>query len=137
MAPPTLRVVVDTNALVSRLLIPDSVPARAVRKAVDQAELLMSEATLDELTNVLARPKFDPYVTVNERQEFIRLLARIVTLVPVIHPVQVCRDSRDDKFLALAVSGEANVIITGDRDLLVLNPFRNIPIQTPADHIAT
>lgn len=130
------RVVVDTNALVSRLLIPDSLPARAVRKAVDEADLLASEATLDELVEVLARPKFDPYVTVEERQEFIRLLARVAEFVPVVHTVRACRDPRDDKFLALAVAGKADVIVTGDDDLLALHPFRGIAIQTPVDYLA-
>jgi predicted nucleic acid-binding protein len=51
------RVVVDTNALVSRLLLPDSVPGHAVRKAANEADLLVSEATLNELADVLARQK--------------------------------------------------------------------------------
>ena len=61
------RVVVDTNALVSRLLMPGSVPGQAVRKAVDDAQLLASEATLEELADVLARAKFDPYVSIADR----------------------------------------------------------------------
>ncbi len=129
------RVVVDTNALVSRLLLPGSVAGRAVRKAVDEAQLLASEATLEELADVLSRRKFDPYVTVEERQAFLRLLGRIVELVPVIHTVRECRDPRDDKFLELAVNGEADLIVTGDDDLLVLDPFREIPILTPAAYL--
>ena len=62
------RVVLDTNALVSRLLLPDSLPARAVSKALDDADLLVSAATLAELADVLSRPKFDRYVTIEERQ---------------------------------------------------------------------
>jgi predicted nucleic acid-binding protein len=75
------RVVVDTNALVSRLLLSVSIPGRAVDKAVDEAQLLISEATLEELADVLARAKFDPYITVGERQEFLRLLDRIAVMV--------------------------------------------------------
>lgn len=134
--PGAARVVVDTNALVSRLLVPESTPPRAVRKAVDEAELLVSEATVDELAEVLARAKFDRYVTVEERQTFIRLIGRIAVLVPVIHSVDECRDPRDNKFLELALSGEADAIITGDRALLDLHPFRGIPILTPAAYIA-
>ena len=130
------RVVVDNNALVSRLLIPASVPSRAVRKAVDEAQLLISEATLEELADVLARPKFDPYVSIADRQEFIRLLGRIAELVPITYRVQACRDPKDDKFLELAINGRADLIITGDRDLLELNPFRGIPIMTPAEYLA-
>ena len=129
------RVVVDTNALVSRLLLAASTPGQAVRKAVDEAQLLISEATLEELADVLARAKFDPYVTIEERQEFLRLLGRIAEMIPIIHTIHVCRDPRDDKFLELAVNGEASVIITGDADLLDLHPFRGIPIITPASYL--
>lgn len=99
------RVVVDTDALVSRLLLPHSTPGRAVRKAVDEARLLASDATVEEFVEVLSRRKFDPYVTVEERQGFLRLLGRIVEMVPVVHAVHECRDSRDDKFLELAING--------------------------------
>jgi putative PIN family toxin of toxin-antitoxin system len=126
------RVVIDTNAMVSRLLLPESVPGKAVRKAVDQAELLVSEATLNELADVLAREKFNPYISIEERQEFLRLLGRIAEMVPIILAVYGCRDPQDDKFLEIAVNGEANMIVTGDKDLLVLNPFRGIAIVTPS-----
>ena len=129
------RVVVDTNAIVSRLLLPASIPGQAVDKAVDEALLLISEATLEELADVLARAKFDPYVTVGERQEFLRLLDRIAVIVPIIHTIRACRDARDDKFLELAVNGEAGLIITGDADLLELDPFQGIPIITPANYL--
>lgn len=130
------RVVVDTNVLLSRLLVPGSVPAQAVRRAVDQGQILASEATLEELADVLSRPKFDRYLTVSERQQFLRLFMRIAQWVPILHPVQTCRDPRDDKFLALAVNGEAGVIITADQDLLVLDPFRDVRILEPAAYLA-
>ena len=129
------RVVVDNNALVSRLLIPDSVPGRAVRKAVDEAQLLVSEATLEELADVLARPKFDPYVSMADRQDFIRLLGRVAELVPITFTVHVCRDPKDDRFLELAINGRADLIVTGDRDLLELNSFQDIPVITPAEYL--
>ena len=128
------RVVVDTNALVSRLLLPASIPGQAVDKAVDEAQILISEATLEELADVLARAKFDSYITVGERQEFLRLLDRIAVTVPIVHTIRACRDARDDKFLELAVNGEASLIITGDADLLELDLFRGIPIITPASY---
>lgn len=126
------RLVIDTNALVSRLLFPDSVPARAVRRAIDHARLLVSEATMLELVDVLARPKFDRYISLQDRQEFIRLLGSVVDLIPIIRRVYACRDPRDDKFLEVAVNGEASCILTGDADLLALHPFHSIAILTPA-----
>ena len=129
------RVVVDTNVLVSRLLLARSVAASALRKAVDHGQLLASEATLEELSDVLSRRSLNPYVSVKDRQEFIRLLGRIVELVPITMRIQACRDPKDDKFLELAVNGSADVIVTGDKDLLVLNPFRRISIIPPARYI--
>ena len=130
------RVVVDNSALVSRLLLPHSVPGRAVRKAVDEAQLLVSEATLTELADVLSQAKFDAYVTIEDRQEFLRLLGRIAEMVPTTYTVRACRDPGDDKFLELAVNGSADLIVTGDQDLLALDPFREIPILTPAGYLA-
>ena len=77
------RVVVDTNALISRLHLPRSIPGQAVRKAVADCQLLASDATIMELADVLGRPKFDPYVTIRERQEFLRLFNRIADRIPI------------------------------------------------------
>jgi len=132
---PLERIVVDTNALISRLLVPESLPGRAVRKAIDTAQLLVSEATLTELASVLSRSKFDAYVSIEDRQEFFRRLSRVVEVVPITYIVRACRDPQDDKFLELAVNGDADLIISGDDDLLVLNPFRGIPIITPANFL--
>ena len=130
------RIVVDTNALISRLLLPRSIPGKAVHKATDTGQLLVSEATLAELADVLARPKFAPYVSIQDRQQFIRLLGRVCKMVPITHMIRACRDVKDDKFLELAVNGGAGVIITGDKDLLALNPFRKIAIVTPAQYLS-
>lgn len=130
------RVVFDTNALVSRLLFPQSVPGQAVRLAMDSAQLLVSEATVSELAEVLSRPKFDRYVSVSERRHFLRLIGRIVDFVPVVYPIRVCRDQKDDKFLELALAGAADVVVTGDSDLLVLHPFRSVPILAPAAYLS-
>ncbi|MBV8133554.1 MAG: putative toxin-antitoxin system toxin component, PIN family [Alphaproteobacteria bacterium] len=129
------RVVVDTNALVSRLLLPRSIPGQAVRKAVADGQLLASDSTIMELADVLGRPKFDPYVTIRERQEFLRLFNRIADRIPITRVIQVCRDPKDDKFLELAVNGTAQLIITGDADLLALHPFRGIEILTPGSYL--
>jgi putative PIN family toxin of toxin-antitoxin system len=129
------RIVFDTNTLVSRLLLADSVPAQAVRKAVNEAQLLVSDATMTELADVLARPKFDAYVSLEDRQQFFRLLGRVALMVPVVHTIRACRDPSDDKFLELAVNGDADLIVTGDEDLLALDPFRGIPVITPAAYV--
>jgi putative PIN family toxin of toxin-antitoxin system len=132
---PRERIVVDTNVLISRLLLPASVPGRAVRKAVEVGQLLVSVATTEELAAVLGRAKFDPYLSIADRQEFIRLLGRIAEMLPIVRVVRACRDPRDDKFLEVAVNGRADLVVTGDRDLLELDPFMGITILSPAAYL--
>ena len=136
MTTPRRRVVLDTNVLISRLLAPRSTAALAVRLATDRDRVLASDATLSELADVLARPKFDPYVSIAERRAFLRLFARVAEQVAILRPIRACRDPRDDKFLELAVNGGAAVIVTGDADLLVLDPFHSVRIVTPAAFLA-
>ncbi|MGC9453142.1 MAG: putative toxin-antitoxin system toxin component, PIN family [Oceanipulchritudo sp.] len=129
------RFVVDTNTLVSRLLLSGSIPAQAVQKAIRSGDLLFSSATLTKLNEVLRRPKLDRYLEPNDREQFMRLLARLAIIVQVTHAVQCCRDPKDDKFLEVAINGLADVIISGDADLLELNPFRGIPILSPREFL--
>lgn len=131
-----MRAVIDTNVFISRLLLPDSVPGRAARHLIDSAVLLVSEDTLNELADVLARPRFDRYLSVKTRQQFFLELGEIAQLVPIIQRIHAYRDPKDDKFLELAVNGEAELILTGDRDLLALHPFEKIAILAPADYLA-
>jgi putative PIN family toxin of toxin-antitoxin system len=125
-----LRVVLDTNTLVSALLLPGSVPALGVAHAARNGEILASTVTLQELAEVLARPKFDRYVTAAQRDEYLKALVPLLKMVEIVQRVRACRDPRDDKFLEVAVNGDADCIVTGDRDLLTLDPFRGISILT-------
>jgi putative PIN family toxin of toxin-antitoxin system len=127
-----LKFVIDTNTLVSSILIASSVPDRAVKLIRHSGIILISVATIEELQKVMNRPKFDKYVDREIRSEFIAQLTQQSELVDINEPVIACRDSKDDKFLELAVNGKADYLISGDRDLLVLHPFRGIPIITPA-----
>jgi len=129
------RVIVDTNVFVSRLLRFDSVPGRAVARAIHTAVILVSEATITELSDVLAQAKFDRYVTVEQRLQFIRLIASTATFVPIIHPIRECRDPKDDKFLEVALNGRADVIVTGDSDLLAMNLWRGIEMLQPSEYL--
>lgn len=78
-----LRVVADTNVIISRVLRPGSQPARAVVHAVSSGRLIVSEATMLELIEVIERPKFDAYLHLDERREFVRQLVNIAEFVPV------------------------------------------------------
>lgn len=90
----------------------------------------MSQAILEEIKEVLARPKFDKYITSGERHLFLIGLAKTVRFVDIKETITACRDSKDNKFLELAVNGEAEAIISGDQDLLILHPFKGIAILT-------
>ncbi len=125
------RFVIDTNVLISALLFKSSAPFRAVEMVEMQGVILYSEATLNELEEVLSRKKFNKYLSLEERQIFLLKFISSSQLVSITEKIVVCRDEKDDKFLELAVNGEANIIITGDLDLLVLNPFQSIEIITP------
>ena len=129
------RFVVDTNVLISHLLLPSSSPSKALRIALTMGELLVSNATLAELAQVIQRPKFDKYLTNQDRKRFFEVLAPLCIPVEIIQPIHACRDSKDDKFLEVAINGSANFILTGDRDLLALHPFHDIPILSPSQYL--
>jgi putative PIN family toxin of toxin-antitoxin system len=129
------RIVIDTNVYVSRLLKPMSVPGRTVEKAWENAMTLVSSATWTELRVVLSRKKFAPYIRPGAIDPY---LAQVWNLAEhIVNPsrIRACRDPRDNKFLEVAVHGRADVIVTGDADLLALHPFRGIEILTPADYL--
>jgi putative PIN family toxin of toxin-antitoxin system len=130
------RVVIDTNVLISGLFSSTSTPALAVERAVTTGQLVASRATLLELMEKLLSPKFDRYVARERRDALLLRLAPLVEIVEVVQRVQASRDPKDDKFLEAAVNGRANVLVTGDADLLALNPFRGIVILTPAAYVA-
>jgi len=129
------RVVVDTNVLVSRLMLPHSIPAQAIRKVELEALLLVSDATMYELADVLSRSKLDRYISLEARRRFLRELGSIVEFIHIIQVVRECRDPGDDKFLEVALNGRADLILTGDADLLALHPWRSMAILSPADYL--
>ena len=129
------RFVFDTNVMISALLFNDSVPGRAFIRASHHGMILVSGALVEELSRVLSRDRFDRYVTREERGEFLEALVRESQLIAITEAVRVCRDPKDDQILELAVNGNATCIVTGDTDLLVLNPFRGVEILTPADFL--
>lgn len=129
------RLVIDTNLWISRLLVPGGTAARAVDHGLSWGIPLMSEEALTELSEVLSRARFDRYVSREDRQHFLRLLGGIVRVIPITQRIAACRDPKDDKFLDVALNGEAQLILTGDRDLLELHPFHGIEIVGPADFL--
>ena len=130
-----LRFVIDTNVLISYLLSEHSKPGQSSAKAFGMGQVLLSEETLLEIMNVLYRQKFDKYVPLVIRKRFIKKLMQRTHLIETSEKIIECRDRKDNKILEVAVSGQADCIISGDKDLLVLNPFRDIPILSPTDFL--
>ncbi|MEO6218917.1 MAG: putative toxin-antitoxin system toxin component, PIN family [Ginsengibacter sp.] len=129
--------VFDTNCLVSASILPKSLSRQAFDKAVRLGPIASSQEVFEEYTQVLFRRKFDKYFISNEERLFIINL--VATKLRVFSPTEIieeCRDPKDNKFLELAISAKASCIITGDRDLLVLHPFREIPVLNAVDFIS-
>lgn len=131
------RVVLATSTLVSAALRVGSTPHQAFVQAISQGEVCVSITTFAELEHVLLRPKFDLYQPPDVRREFVELVRKFAVLVPVsatdeasVFPA--CRDSKDNPFLALVLACAADVLVSSDADLLVLHPWRGVPIVTPA-----
>ncbi len=132
---PARHVVFDTNTLVSALLLPTSIPRQALDYAFSHGKVLTSLALLSKLDRVLNYPKLAPYITPAERSQFLGKLTLEGTLTTVTVQLTVVRDPKDNFVLELAVSGGANVIVSGDNDLITLRRYDSIPIRTPAQFL--
>ena len=130
------RFVSDTNVLVSAVLMENSVPATALHKAETQGIVLYSYATLAELSRVLLRPKFSRYITPQDVDGLLARIHRTWEIVTITHQIRECRDPKDDMFLELGINGEAEILITGHKDLLTLAPYRELKIITPTAFVA-
>jgi putative PIN family toxin of toxin-antitoxin system len=128
--------VIDTNTFISAHLIENSVPYQAYIKALDTGNIAISESLLNEYMEVLYRPKFDKYFTTKQRQEFLEVVVASAILFKPVETVNICRDPKDNMFLELALAAKASCLISGDPDLLVLNPFRTIPIMNATEFIS-
>jgi putative PIN family toxin of toxin-antitoxin system len=123
------KFVLDANVIISALLFKKSSPRQALDKARKQGIVLMSRSIWSEISEVLARPKFDKYLTIQQRQLFLLVFEQMVKFIEIQETISVCRDSKDNQ--ELAVSGKAECIVSGDRDLLILHQnlsssFKNI-----------
>ena len=129
------RAVIDTNVLISSVLSSRGKPRQVVRHILIQGTLLLSKPTIEELESRLTQPKFRKYVDVEEVNDFINFLRGVAQFIAPNETIAECRDEDDNKFLEVATSGEADVLISGDGDLLELHPFRGIPILKPAEFL--
>lgn len=129
-----MRAVIDNNVIVSALLA-DGVPRTVFNKLLDTGTILISAPILLELADVLGRSKFEKYITYDERMRFLVGYLKDAEMTEVTEEIDICRDPKDNMLLELAVSGDADYLITGDSDLLDLDPFRGVEIFAPREFL--
>ena len=127
-----VKCVVDTNVLISAALSKGA-PFRIVEYLIKNNALIFSKETISELSSRITQPKFDKYVSAEDREAYVNNLILSTDLVIIDNLVQGCRDRDDDKFLETAVKGDAQFIISEDQDLLTMHPFEGIDIVTVQD----
>ncbi|MBU0656944.1 MAG: putative toxin-antitoxin system toxin component, PIN family [Gammaproteobacteria bacterium] len=129
------RVVFDTSTLIGVMINPHSVPALALAKAVRECEIFVSAETLEELQTVLSRDKFDRYFKKHgqTREEFFFQYFIHTHIVEIMEISTDCSDPKDNKFLSLALSAKADIIVSSDvAHLIVMHPYKGIDIISPA-----
>jgi putative PIN family toxin of toxin-antitoxin system len=125
------RVVLDTNILISAALLPGK-PYEVLRQVLDHERLIFSDESFEELASRLLRSKFDRYVGLETRRRLILDLAAAAEWTAITGALRACQDPEDDKILETAFAGSARYVVTGDKDLLLMHPFRGLAIITPS-----
>jgi putative PIN family toxin of toxin-antitoxin system len=125
-------VVVDTNVLISAALIEGSTPATVTQRVLQHGRLVFSAATFGELETRLWRPKFDRYLTLEVRKLLLHDLGSVADWVTPTGTSPRSRDPADDMFIHAAIAGKAEMVISGDRDLLDLGRVEGIAVLSPA-----
>lgn len=122
------KLVFDTSSLIPICLHPDRQPAQIFKRATFNHDLFASSETIAELMEVLSRQKFDAWRPANQRMAWGMLYQSMVTVVDSIVKIDDCRDLKDNKFLEVAVSAQADILISSDVHLLELHPYRDMEI---------
>ena len=129
-----MRIVLDTNVLVSALISrggPPGLVLAAIRR--ERLTLVTSEAQLTELRAVLSRERLRPYIRPGEAEDLIRNLESSGEVVVDLPDVNVSPDPNDNRILATAIAGRADLIVSGDKKhMLVLGRVNGIPIISAA-----
>lgn len=131
-----MTVVFDTNTLISAAIFPASVPGKCLFDFILLIKIINSTPAIEELDEVIYRKKFDKYLSNEEKDRVLSSFRRMSNVVNTTSIIADCRDPKDNKFLELAIDGNADYIITGDPDLLILHPYRGISIVTPAQFLS-
>jgi uncharacterized protein len=134
-----MRVLLDTNVLVSTAIKPEGKPGQIFRFAAARYDLLCTEAILAELADVLARPhlqkKYKDLVAPARREQFVNLVQALAEMVTVESRLEVVADPDDNLVLAGAIDGSADYLVTGDPHLLEIGEYQRCRIITPDEFL--
>lgn len=134
-----MRVVIDTNVWISAFLVASGAPGLLVRHVIARGQPVFTEETYQELEQRLWLPKFDKYLSIEDRRNLLVDLNGLAHWVEVPSATAVRRYSRDltdDKFVHAALAAQATWLITGDLDLLEMDPVAGLTIVAPAAALA-
>jgi uncharacterized protein len=130
------RIVFDTNALISALILQKSISNDAVQIAIERFDIIVSRDTWLEFETRIQKASLSPYFnSTSERDALVGVLNRIVEHIAVQSEVTDCRDADDNKFLSLALDGKASLLISGDKDIKTLHPWRGTSILSPGEFV--
>jgi putative PIN family toxin of toxin-antitoxin system len=128
------NVVFDASSIVGAALKEAAIPERALLLARSHDTVCLSQAVEAEIREVLQRPKFRKYISDITRERTFDILGAAALIVEPTERITDCRDTKDNKYLELALAAGASIIVSSDEDLLVLNPWRGIRILRPVDY---
>jgi putative PIN family toxin of toxin-antitoxin system len=114
----SLKLVIDTNILISAALSAQGAPAKMVLCALARHRLVFSQATFDELRTRIYRPKFDRYISLDDRERLLRDFNACAAWVEAGEPGLFYRERDDDHFIEAALKAQAHCLVSGDKDLL-------------------
>jgi putative PIN family toxin of toxin-antitoxin system len=134
-----MRAVIDTGVLVSGLIRRQGTTGEVLR-ALREGRFVIIYTTpiLVEIVDVLGRDPFRSkyHIEPEDISTLVNLIRLRGELVAPKQAVTVCRDPKDNKFLEATLAGKVDALVSGDDDLLTLNPFENIPVLRPAEFLA-
>ena len=135
-----IRAVVDTNILIRSLIKPNGTVGPIITRLRDGDYILVYSAPLvDELVAKLSLPRIRVkyHVGVDEIEALVALIVLRGERVAPARQIKLCRDPKDDMFIEAALAGEAQVVVTGDDDLLILKKFETVQFVTPRVFLAS
>jgi putative PIN family toxin of toxin-antitoxin system len=123
------RIIIDTNLWISFLLSKKFDFIDSLLQA-EKIQLVFCEELLNELVDVISRPKLRKIFTRDDRELIFYIINKYAVYIPIESSVTVCRDTKDNFLLSLAKDSKANYLLTGDKDLLILKTFDDTQIIT-------